>query len=68
MMVMIIIMRFLGTIIDSCTAGTLFMSRQVPCSMTMNLTEISRTSNVGIAGKWIFRVDTTNFSTCHNGM
>jgi hypothetical protein len=34
--------------------------------MTMNLKEISRTSNVGIAGKWIFRVDTTNFSTCHN--
>jgi hypothetical protein len=46
--------------------GTLIMSWEVPCSMTMNLKEISRTSNVGIAGKWIFRVDTTNFSTCHN--
>ena len=39
----------------------------VPESMTPEIINISSTSNVGVPGVWIFRVDREEISSCNDG-
>lgn len=47
-------------------AGNMKKSWEVPCSRSMNVSEVSMTSNVGVPGKWVFRIDKEVLSACPN--
>ena len=47
-------------------AGNIKKSWEVPCSRSMNVSEVSMTSNVGVSGKWVFRIDEEILSACSN--
>lgn len=47
-------------------AGNIKRSWEVPCSRSMNVSEVSMTSNVGVPGKWVFRIDEEILFACPN--
>lgn len=58
-----------GLIILNCDeiTGDLIASYEMPCSGSTNVTDVSNTSNVGVLGKWIFRIDKEEIiSACPN--